>query len=81
MYFSKDFIYLFYGYECFICMYPACLKRSSDPIIDCHESPYGCQELNSGPLKEQPVLLNAEPYLQPYNLCLRFIFFTLLNIC
>jgi len=26
--------------------------------------PRGCQELNSGPLEEQPVLLTAEPFLQ-----------------
>jgi hypothetical protein len=36
-------------------------KRASDPIID------GCgpRELNSGPLKEQSVLLTPGPFLQP----------------
>jgi hypothetical protein len=36
-------------------------KRASDPITDSHESPCGYWELNSGPLKEQPVLLTTEP--------------------
>ena len=26
---------------------------------------YGCQELNSGPLEEQPVLLTSEPSIHP----------------
>jgi hypothetical protein len=29
------------------------------------EPPCGCWDLNSGPLKEQSVLLTAEPSLQP----------------
>jgi hypothetical protein len=40
-------------------------KRASDPIIDGCKPPCGCWELNSGPLEEQPVLLTAEPSLQP----------------
>jgi len=37
-----------------------------DLITDGCEPPYGCWELNSGPLEEQSVLLTAEPSLQPY---------------
>jgi hypothetical protein len=33
--------------------------------MDGCEPPYGCWELNSGPLEEQSVLLTAEPSLQP----------------
>jgi hypothetical protein len=44
---------------------PACQKRASDPITDGCEPPGRCQELNSGPLEEQPVLLTTEPSLQP----------------
>ena len=46
---------------------PACLKGVSDPFIDGCEPPYGCWELNSGPLEEQPVPLPAEPSLQPQD--------------
>ena len=44
---------------------PACQKRASDTIIDSHEPPCGCWELNSGPLEEQPMLLTPESSLQP----------------
>ena len=44
---------------------PAGQKRASDPITDGCELPHGCWELNSGPLREQPVLLITEPSLQP----------------
>jgi hypothetical protein len=40
-------------------------KRASDPITDGCEPPCGCWELNSGPLEKWPVLLTAEPSLQP----------------
>ena len=40
-------------------------KRALDPITDGCEPPFGCWELNSGPLEEQSVLLIAEPSLQP----------------
>ncbi|ERE77756.1 vascular endothelial growth factor B-like protein [Cricetulus griseus] len=39
---------------------PPCQKRAQDPITDGCEPPYGCWELNSGPL-----LLTTEPSLQP----------------
>jgi hypothetical protein len=41
-------------------------KRASDPITDGCEPPCGFWELNSGPLKEQLVLLTTEPSLQPH---------------
>jgi hypothetical protein len=60
------FIYLFH-----VCEYCSCLQthrnRASDPITDGCELPYGCWELNSGPLEEQSALLTTEPSLQPSN--------------
>ena len=44
---------------------PAGQKRASDLITDACEPPYGCWELNSGPLEEQAMLLTTEPSLQP----------------
>jgi hypothetical protein len=53
-------------YESSAAYTPACLKRASvSPIGGC-EPPCGCWELNSGPSEEQPVLLTAEPSLQPF---------------
>ena len=40
-------------------------KRESDLTTYSCEPPCGCWELNSGPLKEQSVLLTTEPSLQP----------------
>ena len=34
-------------------------------VTDSCKLPCGCWELNTGPLEEQPALLNAEPFLQP----------------
>jgi len=34
-------------------------------FIDGCEPPYGCWDLNSGPLEEQSALLTTEPSLQP----------------
>ena len=63
-FFFLMFIYLFN-----ICQYCSCLqthqKRASDSITDGCEPPCGCWVLNSGPLEEQPVLITAEPSLQP----------------
>jgi hypothetical protein len=40
-------------------MYYLCIpKESIIPITDGLELPFGCWELNSGPLEEQPVLFN-----------------------
>jgi hypothetical protein len=44
---------------------PAGQKRAPDLIIDGYEPPYGCWELNSGPLEEQSLLSTYEPSLQP----------------
>ena len=44
---------------------PVCQRRAPDVSTDGCEPPYGCWELNSGPLEEQPVLLTSEPSLQP----------------
>ena len=44
---------------------PAGQRRAADLITDGCELPRGCCELNPGPLKEQLVLLTAEPSLQP----------------
>jgi hypothetical protein len=40
-------------------------KRASDLITGGCEPPCGCWDLNSGSLKEQSVLLRAEPLCQP----------------
>ena len=50
-------------------MYGSIISLSSDteeedPMTDGSDPPCGCWELNSEPLEEQPVLLNAEPPLQ-----------------
>ena len=44
---------------------PACQKKARDFITDGCEPLCGCWGLNSGPLKEQLVLLTSEPSLQP----------------
>jgi hypothetical protein len=46
---------------------PTSWKRASDPITDGCEPPCGFWELNLGLLEEQPVLLTAEPSLQPIS--------------
>jgi hypothetical protein len=68
--FFLRFIYLFilksfYVYSVLPEYMPAGQKRGPDPITDGCEPPYGCWELNSGPLEEQSVLLTFEPSLQP----------------
>jgi hypothetical protein len=52
------------------CMHMGTLLLSSETPeegirSDSCEPPYGCWELNSGPLEEQSVLLTTEPSLQP----------------
>ena len=44
-----------------------CLKRASNLIMGDCEPPCGCCDLNSGPSKEQSVLLTTEPSLQPLH--------------
>jgi hypothetical protein len=62
-------IYLFYLYEYTVAVFRHIRKKNaSDPIIEGCEPSHGCWELNSGPLEERPVLLTAEPSLQPLKL-------------
>ena len=58
-------LYLFILYVRMLCLHVH-QRRGLDPIPDGCEPPCGCWELNSGPLEEQPVLLTAEPSLQPH---------------
>jgi hypothetical protein len=53
-------IYLFYVYECSICVYACMSEGSIRTIIDGYKSPCGYWELNSGPLEKQLVFLTAE---------------------
>ena len=59
------FIYYYIKVHC------SCLQmhqqRVSDPITDGCKPPCGCWDLNSGPLKEQLVLLTIEPSIQPQD--------------
>ena len=58
-------IYLLLCTQCLsACMF-AGQKRAPDLIIDGCESQCSCWELNSAPLREQPVFLATEPSLQP----------------
>jgi hypothetical protein len=67
--FCGGIFFFFLGKDLFICyvysILSACIpteqKRAPDLIIDGCEPPYGCWELNSGPLEEQPVLITFEP--------------------
>ena len=66
-------------YLCILCIWVFCLHvhlytrrgiRSHGTIVtDGCRLPCEFWELNSGPLKEQPVLLNTEPSLQPPLVC------------
>ena len=57
-----------------ICTVVTCSFKKGSPVLfqelqyelvlDDLESPYGCRELNLGPLEEQPVLLAIEPLFQ-----------------
>jgi hypothetical protein len=59
---KKNFFNVFYVHcSCL----PTHQKRALDPITEGCEPPWGCWELNSGPVEEQSVLLTAEPSLQP----------------
>ena len=57
----------------FLCMsalsayFTVCQKRATDHTLGGCESPCGCCDLNSGPLKEQPVL-TGESFLQSHEL-------------
>jgi len=65
----------YYIYVHYICLQTH-QKRVLDLITDGCEPPCGCWDLNSGPSKEQSVLLSAEPSHQPW-----FGFFVCLFVC
>lgn len=57
---------------CMVCMPSACRgqknsRSTGTGITSDHEPTCGCWGSNPGPPKEQPVLLTAEPSLQPYK--------------
>lgn len=67
----KSFFISFYVYGCFVCMYiclpHVCLvpvEATVVLVLDGSEPSCGCWESNLSPLKEQPVLLAAEPSTQ-----------------
>jgi hypothetical protein len=70
---DKSFIFKDYIYCILPACTPACKKRVPDFIADGCEPPCSCWKLNSGPLEEQPVLLTAEPSLQPDNWFLKVV--------
>ena len=63
-FFFKD-LFIYYVYNILPQCMPTRQRRAPDFSTDGCEPPCGCWELNSGPLEEQPVLLTAEPSLQP----------------
>jgi hypothetical protein len=64
-------------------VYYSCLqahqKRTSVQIIDGCKPPYGCWELNSGPLEDQPVLLATDPSFQNQHENLRLLLILFIN--
>lgn len=71
--FISLYVWLFCRHVC-LCMYVWCLWKSEEGvrtnrtgIRDNCGLPYGCRELNLGPLEKQHALLNIEPSLQPLN--------------
>lgn len=57
------YLILFYMHWSFVCLY-ICVKVSD--LGDSSEQPYGCWDLNPGPLEEQSTLITPEPSsLQP----------------
>jgi hypothetical protein len=61
-------LFIYYTYSVLPAYILASQKRTPDLIMHGCEPPSGCWELNSGPLEEHPVLLTAEPSLQPWKL-------------
>jgi hypothetical protein len=76
------FLIVFKKIYLFVCLFIICKytvavfrhSRRGHQIFDMEgcEPPFGCWDLNLGPLEEQSVLLTAEPSHQPYTL---FCFF------
>jgi hypothetical protein len=60
--FLKIYLYCVYEYTVLVFRHQ---KRAPGLIVGGCEPPCGCQELNSGTLEEQSVLLTDEPSLQP----------------
>jgi hypothetical protein len=58
-------------------------KRLPVLVANCCEPPYGCWELNSGPLEEQSMLSTSEPSLQlPFlKCCVWYLLFIYLFVC
>jgi hypothetical protein len=48
-------------------MYTCVPEEGIRSLMDGCEPSCSCWELNSGPLEKQPVLLTAEPSLQPFD--------------
>ena len=65
LFFKNIYLFVYYVYS----ILSAGQKRTPGFITDGCEPPYGCWELNSGPLEEQAMLLTTEPSLQsPANI-------------
>ena len=77
LFFFSIIIYFMYVLYLHVCLYARWGHQS--PIIDGHEPSRGYWELNSGPLEEAPVLLTAEPSLQPPVLLIlsKFLYYIL----
>jgi hypothetical protein len=72
--FLNIYLFLFYAHEYFagmcVLMPTEVTRRHWIPgtgVTDGWELPYGCWELNPGPLEEQQVFLIAEPSLQSHQ--------------
>lgn len=51
-----------------VCLHTMCVGLLGTTVAGSCELPYGCWELNPGHLEKQPVLVTAEPSLQPHPL-------------
>ena len=71
-FFFKYYLFIyFYLYEYTVVVFRHTpVEYASAPITDGCEPPCDCWELNSGPMREQSVLLTSEPSLQLHLLFL-----------
>ena len=69
------FYLLLYVHWCFAPMH-VWVRVTGHGVTDCGELPRGCWEQNLGPLEEQSVLLNNEPFFQP-----QFLLFLIMCMC
>ena len=89
---GQVFRFSLYVCKCFACLYvcvscvylaPKEARRGLSDLLELElcmdgcEPPYECWDSNSGPVDKQPVLLTAEPSLQPYKVCVHFMVFVL----